>query len=143
MNKHLAIMSRAVIEAILSGQKTVETRFSLHRIPPFGAASMGDLVFMKPPGEDIIGQFRVKKVFYFEGLTRDDMDKIWQDYQKDLAWDHEEKNMGAKDYWQKKIDCKFGTLIFITQSERLITSPIKIKKKDQRGWVILEKGINL
>lgn len=135
MSKHLAIMNKQTVEAILGGLKTIETRFSKHKIPPFGAVEVGDLVYIKPPGEEIIGQFRVKKVFSFEGLTEEDISKIFAEYGKRISIG--EKQMDEK-YQKEKSIARFGTLIFIGESERFITSPIKIKKSDMRGWVVLE-----
>jgi len=135
MKKHLAIMNKATVEAILNGIKTIETRFSQHKIAPFGVVSVGDLVYLKPPGEEIIGQFRVKKVFYFEGLTDKDMEKIFQDYGSKISVGCKEED---EKYFSDKKSSTYGTLIFIGDSERFITSPIKVKKSDQRGWVVLD-----
>lgn len=130
MKKHLAIMNKTTIEAILNGKKTVETRFSQHKIVPFGVISRGDLVYIKPPGEEVIGQFRVKKVFFFDGLDLSDLNYLSNLYGKELAVE--------KKYWEKHKNACYGTLIFIGDSERFITSPIKIKKSDQRGWMMLD-----
>jgi predicted transcriptional regulator len=135
MKKHLAIMRKSAIETILNGKKTVETRFSKHRIAPFASVSVGDLVYIKPPGDEIIGQFRVKKVFSFEGLTDLDIEEIFKKYKKEISLgDLDEDNK----YPESKKGSIYGTLIFIADSERFITSPIKIKKSDQRGWMVLE-----
>lgn len=123
-------MHKSVIEAILSGKKTIETRFSKAKIAPFGQVAVGDLVYMKPPGEEIIGQFRVKKVFCYKGFDLSDLSSLSNLYKKEIAAEEE--------YWEKKKDSKFATLIFIGESERFITSPIRIKKSDMRGWVVLE-----
>lgn len=129
MKKHLAIMDKPTIEAILSGIKTIETRFSLHKIAPFGQVGVGDIVYIKPPGREIVGLFKVKKVIFYEGLDLNDLNSLRNLYEKEIAaWE---------EYWEKKKDSKFGTLIFISESERFITSPIKIKKSDQRGWMVL------
>lgn len=134
MKKHLAIMNKPTIEAILNGQKTIETRFSKHRIVPFGLVSTGDLVYMKPPGDEIKGVFRVKKVFFYEGLTEEDLKSIFREYGARISMGDKIQN---EKYLQDKMNSYYGTLIFITGSERLITSPIRFKKKDQRGWVVL------
>lgn len=130
MQKHLAIFKGKAGEEILSGEKTIESRFSRVKNPPFGAVSSGDLVYIKPSGKDIIGEFRVKKVIFFDGLLTEDLIKIKKEYGKELAVD--------EDYWKKVSDAKFGSLIFIGNSARFITSPVKIKKSDLRGWVVLE-----
>lgn len=54
MIKHLAIFKGDGGESILSGKKTIESRFSHRRDPPFGQISVGDLVYIKPSGKDII-----------------------------------------------------------------------------------------
>ena len=66
--KHLAIFKGRGAELILTGEKSIESRFSKRKDPPFGLISSGDLVYIKLSGKDIIGQFRVKKVIFFDGL---------------------------------------------------------------------------
>lgn len=128
-------MNKQTIEAILGGVKTVETRFSKAKIAPFNQISSGDWVFMKPPGEEPVGQFRVKKVFNFEGLTEDDVKKIFRDYGDQIAIGNKEED---EQYLKQKLGSRYGTLIFISESERFIISPVKIKKSDMRGWMVLE-----
>jgi len=88
------------------------------------------LVYIKPSGKDIIGQFRVKKVIFFDGLEQNDLADFKKRYQKELNVDGE--------YWEKNKNCRYGTIIFIGNSSRFITSPVKIKKSDLRGWVVLQ-----
>ena len=129
MKKHLAIFKGEAGELILSGKKTIESRFSQMKNPPFGVISSGDLVYIKPSGKDIIGEFRVKKVIFFDGLNADDINDLKSRYESDLAVE--------KDYWNMAARARFGTLIFIGDSSRFITSLVKIKKSDLRGWVAL------
>lgn len=124
--KHLAIFKGEGADKILTGEKLVESRFASRRIAPYGVISCGDLVYIKPSGKDIIGQFKVKKVIFYDGL---DLDEIREKYGAQLAVE--------EDYWKGKENSRYGTLIFIGTSSRFITSPIKIKKKDLRGWVVL------
>ncbi len=130
MKKHLAIFSGNNAELILNGQKTIETRFSKSKIVPFGGVSAGDIVYVKPAGGDIIGQFRVKKVISYDGLDYEDLINIEKIYNSQILSDQK--------YWQQKKDSKYGTLIFIEACTRFITSPIKVPKRDQRGWMVLE-----
>ncbi len=128
--KHLAIFKGKGGEDILTGKKTVESRFSKSKIAPFGVINRGDLVYIKPSGGDIIGQFRVKKVIFFDGVTPEDLLDIKKRYGSDLAIDERS--------WSDKTKALYLTLIFIGQSARFITYPIKIPKKDLRGWVVLD-----
>lgn len=127
--KHLAIFTKGVGEKILSGEKSIESRFSKVKNPPFGLISSGDLVYIKPSGKDIIGQFRVQKVFFFDGLTQNDINNLKKEYEKEISADDS--------YWEAKKNSKYGTLIFIGNSSGFITSPVKFLKKDLRGWVVL------
>ncbi|MBI2597107.1 ASCH domain-containing protein [Candidatus Daviesbacteria bacterium] len=127
--KHLAIFKEDGADKILSGEKTIESRFSRRRIAPFGQVSSGDLVYIKPAGKEVIGQFRVQKVIFYDGLGIEEIREIREEYGKKIAVE--------ESYWKGKGDCRYGTLIFIGESVRFITSPIRLKKKDQRGWVVL------
>lgn len=129
--KHLAIFSGNAAELILEGKKTVESRLSKFKIAPYGAISAGDLVYIKPSGKDMIGQFRVKKVISYDNLDLSDLSNLRKEYGRQLAV--------GKDYWQQKKDSRYGTLIFIGEVDPFITAPIKINKKDLRGWVVLDK----
>lgn len=127
-------MRKSAIEAILSGKKTIETRFSQRKIPPFGIISRGDLIFMKPPGAEIIGQFRVKRVIFFDGLDEIDIENIFNQYKELISEGNPDED---QKYQQQKSHSSYASLIFIADSERFITSPIKVSKKDLRGWMVL------
>ena len=129
MTKHLAIFKGDGAKFILSGKKTIESRFSKRKNPPFGQIATGDLVYIKPSGEDIIGQFRVKKVIFYDNLDLSDLSYLKEKYGKDLAVDEV--------YWKGKENAKYGALIFIGEVNTFITSPLKYPKKDLRGWVVL------
>lgn len=129
MKKHLAVFQGSAAQDILLGKKLIETRFSKHKIPPFGSISTGDLVYIKPSGEEPIGQFRVQKVIFYDNLDSNDLDDLRKRHGKEITADEK--------YWESKKDAKYGTVIFIGATAKFITSPIKFTKKDLRGWVIL------
>lgn len=128
--KHLAIFKGVSAQDILAGKKTIESRFSQKKSPPFNLISTGDLVYIKPSGKDIIGQFKVKKVVFIDGLDKDDLKDIKEKFSNQL-------NVNEA-YWKANINAKYLTLIFIGNVDAFITSPIKIPKKDLRGWVVLD-----
>ena len=135
MKKHLAIFTLSVAEQILAGEKTIETRFSQHKVAPFGQVEVGDLVFIKPVGQDLAGQFWVEKVISFQGLNTDDWKLIKENYGQKLSLGSKEED---EKFFKEKAEANFGTLIFIGRVERFLTSPIKIEKKDRRGWIVLD-----
>ena len=126
----MGIFDSVLAGKILSGEKIIDARFSKSKIAPFGQISVGDLVYVKPSGKDIIGQFRVKKVLSFEGLEEREI--------REIREKHGEAIQASEAFWGEKGDSKFGTLIFIERVVPLITSPITLGKKDMRGWVVLE-----
>ena len=130
MQKHLGIFDLSLAGKILSGEKTIDARFSKSKIAPYGQISVGDLVYVKLSGKDIIGQFRVKKVYSFEGLGEEEIREIREKYGEEIQ--------ASEQFWGEKGDCRYGTLIFIEGVIPLITSPITLTKKDLRGWVVLE-----
>lgn len=132
--KHLAIFNHRAIEQIFKGEKTVESRFSQRKIAPFGVISRGDLVYIKPPGEEIVGEFRVGKVIFLDGITDEDWKFIKLNFGKKLSFGNKVLD---GEYFDDHSRAQYGTIIFMDQVEQFITSPIKVNKKDLRGWVVL------
>lgn len=130
MKKHLAIFTPDLADKILTGEKTIESRFSKTKLIPFAQIGCGDIVYIKISGKEIIGQFVVEKVIFYEGLNKSDLEKIKQDYGKQIAAD--------ESFWRDKKTSRYASLIFIKQSTRFLVSPVKIEKKDQRGWMVLD-----
>ncbi|MBI2011651.1 hypothetical protein HYS91_02680 [Candidatus Daviesbacteria bacterium] len=134
MSKHLAIFSKDVIEEIFAGRKNIESRFSQKKIAPFGVIERGDIVYIKPPGREVVGQFKVAKVIFIDGLSKDEWELIKQKYGKNLSLGSKKKDQR---YFDKHLNAKYATLIFMDEVEKFITSPVRIKKKDLRGWMVL------
>lgn len=134
MKKHLAIFTKEYITQIFAGKKTIESRFSQKRIPPFGKVNVGDTVFIKLSGSDVKGQFKVKKIIYFENLDDKDWELIKSHYAQYISSGDPQKD---QDFFEKRKLAKYATIIWMENIEQFITSPIRISKKDQRGWMVL------
>lgn len=128
MAKHLAILKPWAIEAIFSGKKKIEGRFSKIKIDPFGKVSAGDVVLMKLPGDKIVGQFIVDRVIYFDHPREFEVEIIKKTYGRDL-----EVPAG---FWHEHEKVNFATLMFIKSATKFIIPPV-VKKKDLRPWVVL------
>lgn len=129
MQKHLAIFKKGEDEEIFSGKKTIESRFSIKKIAPYGVVSSGDIIYIKPAGKDIKGQFRVQKVIFIDGVAAEDIQALASTFGCTIASPNVLRDTVK--------EAKYGTLIFITQVERFLTPPVKISKKDSRTWVVL------
>lgn len=135
MRKHLAIFSKTGVQALFSGSKTIESRFSRDKISPFGQVDTDDLVYIKPSGEEIVGQFRVAKVISFAGMDTKDLEEIQKAYGSGISFGVAEED---KKYFRDHANARYCTLIFIKELEKFLTPPVKIAKKDLRGWMVLE-----
>lgn len=135
MRTHLAIFKNEIISQIFKGKKSIETRFSIKRIPPFGFVSIGDLVYIKPPGEEVKGSFTVKKVISIEGMEKND----WEYIKKDLALFLGFKNPESqKEYFKKREKAKYATIIYLDSIKQFIASPIAVSKSNLSGWMVLD-----
>ena len=69
---HVAIMKKAwgFLPMIVSGEKTIESRWYTNRSAPWGRINAGDTVYFKDSGEPVTVAANVAKVLEFENLTR-------------------------------------------------------------------------
>lgn len=128
MAKHLGIFTKDNIGKILSGKKTVDGRFSKIKVSPFGDVAVGDTVYIKEPGEGVIGQFLVSKVIYIDHPTENDLGEIKKKYSSSLQSDER--------FWSRLEKVNYISLIFIKSVTRFLVPPV-FDKKDSRGWVRL------
>ncbi len=124
---HLAILVQPYLQYILDGAKTVESRFSMYRIPPFGKVHEGDIVLLKQTGGPICGMCTIRQVWYY----RIDV-KSWREIRGRFT-----QALCAEDpaFWEARRKAEYATLMRIDNATRL--PPIRIKKNDRRGWVVL------
>lgn len=67
---HIAIMNpKVLIDKILSGEKTIETRWYLNRRDPWNKIHTGDTVFFKDSGGLVRAKATVEKVLHFAKQT--------------------------------------------------------------------------
>lgn len=124
---HLAIFVEPYLQYILDGKKTVESRFSVHRIPPFGHVQRNDVLLLKRSGGPITGLCQAGEVWYYE-LDPRSWKHIRQEFTQMLCAQDPE-------FWTAREHATFATLISL-KNVRLI-DPIKYLKQDRRGWVVL------
>lgn len=129
MVKHLAVFDPDAVKLIFSGVKKIEGRFSKIKIPPYLKVSSGDIVLVKIPGEDIVGQFSVDRVVYFDHPTATEVDFIKKKYAAGLAL--------SKAFWLQREKINYVSLMFINNVTKFLIPP-QIPKRDLRPWVVLE-----
>jgi hypothetical protein len=127
---HVAIFIEPYLSYVLSGRKTVESRFGMRRYAPYGKASRGDVIFLKRSSGPILGICEVEDIwFYHLDLAS------WQSIQKTFT---EALCAQGPDFWRARSHASFATLMSITAIRPL--PPIKYAKRDRRGWVVLKCG---
>lgn len=131
-NYHLVILKKPYLDAILTGRKTIESRFTRTRRAAFGQVSVGDKLFLKVSSGPVCAAAAVQAVKNFENLTPKQIIEIKQQYNQQIC--------GSDEYWQSKMDCKFGFLIWLEDIRPI--KPVQINKKDWRAWVVLTEKEN-
>ena len=131
-NYHLVILKKPYLDAILAGQKTIESRFTRVRHSFISQVRQGDTLFLKASSGPVYGQADVAAVKYFENLTPAKMAEIERQYNKHI--------LGGREYWQSKAESKFGFLAWLVDVRPV--RPVIIAKKDWRSWVVLTEKEN-
>lgn len=134
INIHLAIFSEPYLSLILSGVKTIESRFSINKVIPYRRVFPKDIVLMKKSGGNIIGLFIVKETIYLSNLTENKTEEINNVYGSELCWNID------PEFMLTKRKSKFLTLIKIENVIKL--DPIISNKADRMGWAIVKLGYN-
>ena len=125
---HLAVLLEPYLQFILEGSKTVESRFSKHRIAPFNSVEQGDVILLKrSAARAISGVCLVSRVWFYQ-LDVDSWDEIRDRFTSVLR---------AEDpsFWQQRKSAQFATLMRVTEVQ--VLPPIEVPKRDRRGWVVL------
>jgi ASC-1-like (ASCH) protein len=126
-NYHLVILKQPYFDAILTGQKQIESRFTKTRREPFGQIQAGDRLLLKISSGPVCATANVAAVKSFENLTPQKIEQIKEEYNHYIK--------GSDEIWRSRYDCKFGLLIWLADVEPI--EPVRIHKKDWRAWVVL------
>jgi hypothetical protein len=124
---HLAIFHEPFLSLLLAGRKTVESRFSVNRVAPFGAVSREDLILLKRSTGPIVGIALAGDPGFYE------LDPAsWATIRRRFA-----TAICAPDnaFWAARARARYATLIPIKAA--LALAPFPIVKRDRRGWVLL------
>ncbi|MBA7644509.1 hypothetical protein ES703_52253 [subsurface metagenome] len=131
-NYHLVILKKPFLEAILGGRKRIESRFTRAKHSPFGKVRPGDKLFLKESAGPVCAVATVAAVKNFENLTPKRIIGLKEQYNHHIR--------AGDEYWWSKADCRFGFLVWL-RGVRAI-GPVRIRKKDWRGWVVLTEQEN-
>lgn len=129
---HLAVFVPPFLEFLLDGRKTIESRFSVNRCPPYERVEAGDLVLVKQSGGPVVAMAEVSRVWYYH-LDETARDFISAHFSTQLC-------IEGPDFWDAKAGSCYATLMQFSSVEKI--DPIPCLKRDRRGWVVLNPGRN-
>lgn len=126
--QHIAILKQPFFDMVLSGEKTIESRWSMVKVAPYKKVSVGDKILLKETGKDVTATANVKKVQFYE-LTPEIVEDIRIKYGKLIGTDKFED-------WKSTLQKKYCTLIWL--DEVTPVEPIKVKRSNGAGWIVLK-----
>ena len=126
-NCHLVILKRPYLEAILAGHKRIESRFTRTKRSPFGRVLPGDKLFLKESSGPVCAAATIAAVKNFENLTPRQIIRLKEQCNHCIG--------GSDEYWQSKMNCRFGFLVWLKDVRAI--EPVRIHKKDWRAWIVL------
>jgi ASC-1-like (ASCH) protein len=139
--EHIAIMRKSwgLLDRILTGEKTIESRWYSVRYRPWDAVRKGERVYFKNSGESVTVRARVARVVQFENLTPRKVSAILREYGRRDGLRPEEINS----YYRMFRSKKYCLLIFLQKSQKL--RPFEINKKGfgaMSAWLTV-KSVNV
>lgn len=126
---HLVIFRQPYLDYILSGAKTVESRFLMRRGPPYNRVQAGDRLVLKQAGGPLRACARVAEVQYYADLTPATLHKLLDDYASQLCLE--------PDFAAQLAGRRYAVLITLAQVQTL-DPPLPLHRRDGRGWVVLD-----
>lgn len=123
---HLAVLVEPYLEYLLSGKKTIESRFSIHRIAPFEEVLQDDIVLLKRSGGPVVGLALVGQTEFFH-LAPSTWAQV-KSYSREICADVE--------FWRSRRDKRYATLLHI--ADIIPLEPFQVEKADRRAWVVLD-----
>jgi len=123
---HLAVLVEPYLEYLFEGKKTIESRFSVHRIAPFEEVLRDDVVLLKRSGGPVVGLALVGQPEFFH-LSPSTWAQV-KSRSREICADAE--------FWRSRRDKRYATLLHI--ADIIPIEPFKVEKADRRAWVTLD-----
>jgi dephospho-CoA kinase len=129
---HLAVFVEPFLQFVLDGRKTIESRFSSVRCPPYGCVRTGDVVLLKRTGGPVVGLCEVGETWSYT-LDRNSWSVIRREFTEALCAQDPE-------FWTSRAHASYATLMRVRNVRSI--HPIRWEKRDRRGWVVLRSGLS-
>jgi ASC-1-like (ASCH) protein len=132
--QHIAIMNKkwGMLNKILSGDKTVESRWYKTKRVPWDRIESGEVIYFKETGKPIEIKAEVLKISQFENLPRVKIRKLLRKYYRRLGIEERKLNYFCNLFKDKK----YCILIFLKNAEK-INKPFNISKSGFGSQVLV------
>lgn len=128
--EHVAIVHPWVAEALLAGTKTIESRFSRDKRPPFGRIAKGADIYFRVAGGGYAVRASAKRVQCLEGLTPSRVVQIEAEHRAHIG--------GDDAYWEAARSARCATLVHLGRCEPVNEGPTLDRQRgDRRAWFVL------
>jgi len=135
--EHVAIMRKSwgLLPKILTGEKTIESRWYKNKYAPWDKIKQGDIVYFKNSGEPVTTKAQVSKVIQYSDLTPAKVRWTLQKYglKDGLGIDELDK------YYRRFKDRKYCILVFLENSKEI--KPFDINKTgygNMAAWIVVD-----
>ncbi len=135
--EHVAILKEPFLSRILSGEKTIESRWYRTRRAPYGRISSGEMVWLKRSGGPVVAKARVSHVEEHSDLTPERIMRIVEKDAKGLGV-MEEKGR----FFEGVRNKRHAVLIHLSDIQTV--EPFAIDKTgfgNQAAWMVLPRVI--
>lgn len=126
---HVAIMNnqKKLISKILLGEKTIETRWYIHKVAPWNSIKAGDNIYFKESGKLVTAQATVSNVLQFEleNLSKNELLRLVKKYSKDICFTNSDTEIVE---WIQQKNKKYAMLVFLKNPQPIV-KPFAITKK--------------
>jgi len=134
---HLAIMRKSwgLLPKILTGEKTIESRWYKNKYSPWDKINKGDIVYFKNSGEPVTVKTEVFDILQYAGLKPERVREILQEYgaKNGLSINEIDK------YYEMFKEKNYCLLIFLKNPEKI--EPFEIDKSGfgaMSAWITVD-----
>jgi hypothetical protein len=124
---HLAILVEPYFSRLLTGAKTIESRFYRRKWTPFGMVHRGDTLILKRSSGPVGGLCKVAEVHEYD-LTEIGLDAVRQRFGAAMG-------VNEKAFWKYQRQARFVSLFRVERVMPL--PPMHCGKHDRRAWVVM------
>lgn len=128
---HLAVFVEPYLSAVLQSRKTIESRFAVHRRPPYGCIEPEDYILLKQSGGPVVGVVLAKSATFYQ-LSPSVLAQLRLRFADKLFANDDQ-------FWESRALKQYATLIEL--QEPLKITPLPIVKRDRQAWVTYHRAL--